>query len=837
MLVGRDEELAALAEHLAARRPVALSGEPGVGKTSLLRAAADASGQPVFRGGGLATLSWMEMLPLTRALDRPLSGDATAVAAEVEETVGSGVLLVDDVQWADAGTHEVLVLLAGRVRLLTSARLGDPGTELVLDRLGAAGFELIDVPPLGAEASASLAHHVRPDLPPASVATLLRRAGGNPLLLSELAATGEPSPSLRLAIAARLRKLDVAGRAAFGMLALAGRPLLEADLGPAGAKSVLAAGLAVHDDTSLAVRHSLLAEVAIDLLDPTERSTLHAILARAVPDQGEAARHHLLAGDTEQALSAALLAADQATRPGERASHLALAASCATGPDSDELRLRAARALDEADDWLGVVAAVDGISSTDPQVRAWAALLRARGAWAAGDVEALRNALTEGLQLVAGTGSEVEVKLRIEQSRLPIFVDSDLAEAVRMSTAALELARRTGIDEPRALYLYGTALGVADQPGADENLLAAIDGARRSGDTHTEFMAANNFISFHESAGSPARAREVAAEMAVRAADLGLGYWERSLQGQIVGLDFHAGECRRAVVAAEALLEHPMDARGRDNAVEALGLSLIDLGRIDEAIERVSAALDTAAPDYRGQAMLRFTLAEAALWGGRPARAVELTDDVLRALAGHESDPNLQLIQLTRAWARWDLGRDPGPALEPRDRPLLRAIPSETAGLQLLFQHEDAAAAGRFDEAAALWAPYHRRGELRSLWAAGEAIRRSGDVAAAVTRLEEVERRAAELGFAPLLGRIRRSLRAAGQRRSADRSVTPGGLTGREREVLALVAEGLTNPEIAARLGLAPRTVATQIASASAKLGATNRAQAASLALASSSRV
>jgi DNA-binding NarL/FixJ family response regulator len=106
-----------------------------------------------------------------------------------------------------------------------------------------------------------------------------------------------------------------------------------------------------------------------------------------------------------------------------------------------------------------------------------------------------------------------------------------------------------------------------------------------------------------------------------------------------------------------------------------------------------------------------------------------------------------------------------------------------------------------------------------------------------VTRLEEVERRAAELGFAPLLGRIRRSLRAAGQRRSADRSVTPGGLTGREREVLALVAEGLTNPEIAARLGLAPRTVATQIASASAKLGATNRAQAASLALASSSRV
>ncbi|MDQ1625624.1 MAG: hypothetical protein QOJ49_1122, partial [Actinomycetota bacterium] len=242
MLVGRDGELAALAEHLNARRPVALSGEPGVGKTSLLRAAADASGQVVFRGGGLATLSWMEMLPLTRALNRPLSGDATAVAAEVEEAVGPGVLLVDDVQWADAGTAEVLVLLAGRVRLLTSARLGDPGTEPVLARLSAAGFELLDVQPLGAEDAASLAHQVRPDLPPASVATLVRRAGGNPLLLSELAATGEPSPSLRLAIAARLRTLNTEGRAAFGMLALAGRPLPEADLGPAGAKSLVAAG-------------------------------------------------------------------------------------------------------------------------------------------------------------------------------------------------------------------------------------------------------------------------------------------------------------------------------------------------------------------------------------------------------------------------------------------------------------------------------------------------------------------------------------------------------------------------------------------------------------------
>ena len=57
-----------------------------------------------------------------------------------------------------------------------------------------------------------------------------------------------------------------------------------------------------------------------------------------------------------------------------------------------------------------------------------------------------------------------------------------------------------------------------------------------------------------------------------------------------------------------------------------------------------------------------------------------------------------------------------------------------------------------------------------------------------------------------------------------------GTLTGREHEVLGLVARGLTNQQIAARLGIARRTVVALIEAASAKLGAENRAQAAALA-------
>jgi DNA-binding CsgD family transcriptional regulator len=48
-------------------------------------------------------------------------------------------------------------------------------------------------------------------------------------------------------------------------------------------------------------------------------------------------------------------------------------------------------------------------------------------------------------------------------------------------------------------------------------------------------------------------------------------------------------------------------------------------------------------------------------------------------------------------------------------------------------------------------------------------------------------------------------------------------VTPRERQVLALVAEGLTNAEIAQRLWVAPSTVAKHLEQASAKLGVHTR--------------
>lgn len=52
-----------------------------------------------------------------------------------------------------------------------------------------------------------------------------------------------------------------------------------------------------------------------------------------------------------------------------------------------------------------------------------------------------------------------------------------------------------------------------------------------------------------------------------------------------------------------------------------------------------------------------------------------------------------------------------------------------------------------------------------------------------------------------------------------------GGLTDREREVLALVAHGLSNDEVAAKLYLSPLTVKTHVNRTMTKLGVRDRAQ------------
>jgi|tagenome__1003787_1003787.scaffolds.fasta_scaffold20932854_3 PAS domain S-box-containing protein len=82
--------------------------------------------------------------------------------------------------------------------------------------------------------------------------------------------------------------------------------------------------------------------------------------------------------------------------------------------------------------------------------------------------------------------------------------------------------------------------------------------------------------------------------------------------------------------------------------------------------------------------------------------------------------------------------------------------------------------------------------------------------------------------FQDITERKRAELLAAQARR---RNAESGPLTPREREVLALLAEGLTSADAAAQLGLSAETIETHVRRALRKLGARSRTHAVALAL------
>jgi DNA-binding CsgD family transcriptional regulator len=164
------------------------------------------------------------------------------------------------------------------------------------------------------------------------------------------------------------------------------------------------------------------------------------------------------------------------------------------------------------------------------------------------------------------------------------------------------------------------------------------------------------------------------------------------------------------------------------------------------------------------------------------------------------------------------------PEHETVDLPVLAGVPAELAGLSASSVGDRAGARESFVEAAGLWRGRHRRGEQRCRWLAAEAAE---DVATVKAELETLEGELAADGWAPLLAAVRGSLRTRGIRRSAPRG-RAGGVTLREREVLDLVAQGLSTDAVAARLGISPATVAALVASARTRLGAATRWQAVS---------
>jgi len=82
-----------------------------------------------------------------------------------------------------------------------------------------------------------------------------------------------------------------------------------------------------------------------------------------------------------------------------------------------------------------------------------------------------------------------------------------------------------------------------------------------------------------------------------------------------------------------------------------------------------------------------------------------------------------------------------------------------------------------------------------------------------------------EMGMEAFAERARQELRATGETARKRRVESSSQLTAQEAQVAKLARDGLSNPEIAARLYISARTVQYHLSKVFAKLGITSRSQ------------
>ncbi len=332
-LVGRAGQLSRIASAVDRLRTghgglLLLSGEAGIGKTTLAQAAADRAatlglstgwGRGAEDDAAPAYWIWTQAFPPAAALladpDDDV-GDLDHAVFRLHQrmtgalTAATPILLVlDDLQWADAPSLRLLefavrhraaapVLIVATVR----AEEGDRGGTLrdVLGRLAREpGAERITVPAFTRdEVGAYLQGHA---LDPGRAGAMLDRSGGNPFYLSELCRLddlgGHVPDSVREVIARRAARLPDDTRALLRTAAVAGRevPLdvLAAATGTDAERVMrllepaVAAGLLTEaGEWDYRFAHALVRDALDTALTRRERARLHLRIAESLENLG-----------------------------------------------------------------------------------------------------------------------------------------------------------------------------------------------------------------------------------------------------------------------------------------------------------------------------------------------------------------------------------------------------------------------------------------------------------------------------------------------------------------------------------------------------------------------
>ena len=840
-LLEREAALAALREaHVAAARGngrvACVAGEPGIGKTALV-----GSFLAGLDPGAHVLLGTCDDLSIPRPLG-PFRDLADAVSPALRDALRGGapthdvqellleelereprptVLVLEDVHWADDATLDTITVVGRRIGgmpalLVVTFRGGEaPAPHPLRAALGAVRsgqLAVVELAPLSKDAVASLSG--------ADSEALYAATGGNPFYLSELlAARGseEPPASVANAVLGRMSRLGDEARALVELVSVVPGRTPVALLDAVTPEWALAAeeperrALLEVDPGHVHFRHELARHVVRASLPAALRRGLHVRIVEALTaaegDPAEIVHHAEAAGADEIVSRYALVAARRAAAlesNREAYSNFRRAADffdrLAPGARAEALEelTTAAYLVGRLDD---AFAAIEQARAIHDELGDRAALGRctrmlSRLHWFAGDGEPARAKAVEAVGILEPLGETVELARAYSGVSQLAMLEEEAAEAERWGERALELATRLA-DVPttaHALVNVGCARLQRD-PSDVTPLIEAHAAADSAGEREDATRALGNLGFVLMTWAEP---REAA-----RHARRALAYAERH-------------EVHAYVSYVTTLLAWLRLRAGDWEVAERM-----TRGEVERGISVV-------------QILARTVLAELAVRRGDADAGARLAELSANAERTGELQRIFPVIELGTERALVEGGRLPIERFEQL------AAPLGPGGMM----------AGRFSGRLAGWAavagveiepgapaarPYaHMR--TRDWGAAAAAFEELGwphdqalmlslcDTEDELAHALDIARR---LGAAPLAARVGERMRELGLRvpqgpRTTTRA-NPAGLTARQLEVVELLAEGLTNAEIADRLVVSPRTAEHHVAAVLLKLDAPTR--------------
>jgi DNA-binding CsgD family transcriptional regulator len=818
------------------------------------------------------------------------------IAATAE---GHGLLLVlEDLHWADATTHALILHLA-RVRAATPVAIvltfrpdeTAPGSSLDVMRRELARERLaeeVSLPPLESPAVAELLNGILGvELDPSLVELFERTGGGNPFIIEELLRAAieegrlapqngvwQGPPSLRLpwtvneTLLARLDRLPEPDRRLLGWAAVAGErfdpELVQAAAGlgdealTQGLRRARAGGLVRDDDGGkMAFRHAITHEAVLGSLIAPERRVRHARLLAAAERLAAAGReiplgllvsHAEGAGDRRRAFGYARRAATRSLELGgdaEALGHIerALARwSDQEGPSARaELLLAQGRLLHRVthdhrravEPLAAAARAFDALGEPDRATLAWT--LRAGARWWAGDGDGLDELRRLPGALTSTAPLELRLEVLNEVARVLMLIDRQ-REAAAIAQGGLELAsapatRQASRGRNDLLTTLGTCQFVLGRFAEGEQTLAESSRLALGGrDVVGACRALHNVAFAVEDLG---RMRDYAESGLAIAREHGLRPRERSFLIALALGDAEAGD----FAAAEQRCDEAASITG---PWEGLAHSRLDVGLPRAFLLLCRGDLHGARREYAALAERLRGARELGTWTAQRGLAVACLGDgdvggaraVLEpALAGNEPGGYDRVLALALA-AEGAAGTGDADEVA-RIAAELGAVAPDHIGARaataLAATLSGAPeAASQIEETAHTHEQHGRRMEA-SRWrlAGAQALARGGRTAEAADLASAARDSFAEVQADGWSARAERLMRRLGRRvPAASRGSGGADLTPRELEVLGLLAEGLSNRVIAARLVISEKTAGRHVANVYLKLGVHSRLQA-----------